>query len=144
MYLFMYICIFVYLCVYFCTFLYIYVYFCIFALIFKRCAVRFATKKSLTFVNFLWRLPTFQNFQNPSNAQICWQINIHKFLRQLKNKSGWIPSHRPPQKLSRRSFCSKSRGASFEDKCEYTEIYTNIQKCTKINTQIHKYINIHK
>ena len=39
-------------------------------------------------------------------------------------------------------FCRKSRGASFEDKCEYTEIYTNIQKCTQIYTQIHKYTNI--
>ena len=29
-------------------------------------------------------------------------------------------------------FCRKSRGASFGDKCEYTEIYTNIQKCTQI------------
>ena len=26
----------------------------------------------------------------------------------------------------------KSRGASFEDKCEYTEIYTNMQKCAQI------------
>ena len=39
-------------------------------------------------------------------------------------------------------FWSKSHGASFEDKGEYIEIYTNIQKCTQIYTQIHKYINI--
>ena len=36
------------------------------------------------------------------------------------------------------SFCRKSGGASFEDKCECTEIYTNIQKCTQIYTN--KYI----
>ena len=36
-------------------------------------------------------------------------------------------------------FCRKSRGASFEDKCEYTQIYTTMQKCTQRYTQMHKY-----
>merc|ERR1712093_648800 len=62
--------------------------------------------------------------------------NIRKYTQKYKkktiiDKNGHSSSHRPPQKLSRRSFCSKSRCTSFEDKCEYAQhkqIYANINK----------------
>ena len=64
-------------------------------------------------------------------------LDIWKFSKILEVGERQKENMKSPGKFRR-----KSGGASFEDKCEYTEIYTNIQTCTQIYTQIHKYTNI--
>ena len=65
------------------------------------------------FVNFRWFFMEFvsSSFDEYAKKEPPFRRKVHENWYKYKNSHS--SSHRPPQDLSRRSFCSKSHGASF-------------------------------
>ena len=113
-FIFIYVSIYVYLyiCVFVCIFVYIFVYLCIFLYIrtyLQKMRRAICDNKNHWFLKSLWLSPRCKFFENFGKL---------------------VTAKKSCEKLG--ICCRKSRGASFEDKCEYTEIYPNILKNTQI------------